>query len=61
MTFVAGETYISREGKEYIYIERRQGVQIFECAETKTRLLLNLVGRYRWDDQDHPCDIIGNK
>ena len=61
MTFVAGGTYISREGIEYVYIERRSGVQVFECIDTKTRLVLNLAGRFRWDDKDHPCDIIGNK
>ena len=61
MEFVANEIYVDREGNEYRYLERRSGVQIFESVESGNRLVLNLVGRFRWDDQDHPRDIIGKK
>ena len=61
MEFVANEIYVDREGKEYRCLERRSGVQIFESVESGDRLVLNLVGRFRWDDQDHPRDIIGKK
>jgi hypothetical protein len=61
MEFVANEIYVDREGNEYRYLERRSGVQVFESVETGTRLVLNSVGRFRWDDQDHPNDIIGKK
>jgi hypothetical protein len=61
MEFVANEIYVDREGNEYRYLERRSGVQIFESVESGDRLVLNLVGRFRWDDQDHPRDIIGKK
>jgi len=61
MEFVANEIYIDREGNEYRYLERRQGVQVFESVVTSKKIVLNLIGRYRWDDQDHPRDIIGKK
>ena len=61
MEFVANEIYVDREGNEYRYLERRSGVQIFESVESGDRLVLNLVGRFRWDDRDHPRDIIGKK
>lgn len=61
MEFVANEIYVDREGIEYRYLERRSGVQVFESVESGDRLVLNPVGRYRWDDQDHPRDIIGKK
>ena len=61
MEFVANEIYVDREGVEYRYIERRSGVQVFESVETNQRLVLNSQGRFRWDNQDHPRDIIGKK
>jgi len=61
MEFVANEIYIDREGNEYIYLERHGSVQVFESVENGNRLVLNSVGRFRWDDQDHPRDIIGKK
>ena len=61
MEFVANEIYVDRDGNEYRYLERRSGVQIFESVESGDRLVLNLVGRFRWDDRDHPRDIIVNK
>jgi hypothetical protein len=61
MEFVANEIYVDREGVEYRYIERRSGVQVFESVETNQRLVLNSQGRFRWDDQDHPRDVIGKK
>ena len=61
MEFVANEIYIDREGNEYRYLERRQGVQVFESVVTSKKIVLNLIGRYRWDGQDHPRDIIGKK
>ena len=61
MEFVANEIYLDREGVEYRYLERRGGVQVFESVETNQRLVLNSQGRFRWDDQDHPRDIIGKQ
>ena len=61
MEFVANEIYVDREGVEYRYLERRSGVQVFENVDTNQRLVLNSQGRFRWDDQDHPRDIIGKK
>jgi hypothetical protein len=61
MEFVANEIYVDREGVEYRYLERRSGVQVFESVETNQRLVLNSQGRFRWDNQDHPRDIIGKK
>jgi hypothetical protein len=61
MEFVANEIYLDREGVEYRYLERRGGVLVFESVETNLRLVLNSQGRFRWDDQDHPRDIIGKQ
>lgn len=61
MEFIANEIYIDREGIEYRYLERHGGVLVFESIESGDRLVLNSVGRFRWDDQDHPRDIIGKK
>jgi hypothetical protein len=61
MEFVANEIYVDRVGKDYRYLERRGGVLVFESVESGDRLVLNLVGRFRWDDRDHPRDIIGKK
>jgi hypothetical protein len=61
MNFVQGKIYVTRDGEEHLYVERRGGVLVFESVNTQTRLLTNLDGRFRWDAQDHPRDIIGNK
>jgi len=59
MNFIQNEIYISREGKEYVYVERRGGVLIFDpILSEENRLLTNLNGQFRWDNQDHPFDII---
>ena len=60
MEFVQGEIYMTRDAREFTYLERRGGVLVFESVgENEERLLTNLAGRYRWDDQVHPNDIIG--
>lgn len=60
MNFVENEIYVDREGKEYKYLYKIGGVTIFESADGK-RAVQHFSGRYRWDDKDHPRDIIGKK
>ena len=61
MNFVQGKIYVTRDGEEHLYVERRGGVLVFESVNTKLRLMTNLDGRFRWDAQDHRLDIIGKK
>jgi hypothetical protein len=60
MVFVENEVYVDREGNEYKYLYKTGGVTVFESADGK-RFVQHFSGRYRWDDQDHPRDIIGKK
>lgn len=60
MVFVENEVYVDREGNEYKYLYKTGGVTVFESADDK-RIVQHFSGRYRWDDQDHPRDIIGKK
>ena len=58
MNFAQGDIYLDRDSREYTFIERRGGVLIFEDVTTKKNVVLNSVGRYRWDNQDDNRDII---
>ena len=60
MNFVEHEFYIDREAKEYKYLYKTGGVTVFESTEGK-RIVQHFSGRFRWDDKDHPRDIIGKK
>jgi len=60
--FIKDEVYLTREGREYLFVERRGGVLVFDTdAESTRRLLTNLNGQFRWDNKEHPCDIVGKK
>jgi hypothetical protein len=59
MTFVEDEYYLDRDNTQYIYVERRGGVTIFLNLTTRERAIRNSVGRFRWDNQDTPVDIVG--
>ena len=61
MKFVAGEIYLSRDGKEYRYNERRSNVHIFESVDLAETHIVNINGQWRWDGEDHPSDIVGKK
>ena len=62
MDFVENEIYVDREGNEYKFLRKIGGVAIFEPLDSKRkRIVQHFSGRYRWDDQDHPRDIIGKK
>ena len=60
MEFKPSIIYLDREGNEYRYIYKTGGVTVFENNEAK-RFAQHSTGRYRWDNQDHPRDIIGKK
>jgi hypothetical protein len=61
MQFIANEIYLSRDGREYVYCERRSNVHIFKTVDLGESHVVNINGRWRWDDVDHPSDIIGKK
>jgi hypothetical protein len=60
MQFTENETYVDRTGNEYVYLYKIGGVVVFKSADGK-RIVQHFSGRYRWDAQDHPRDIIGKK
>jgi len=60
MDFVENEIYVDREDNEYRYLYKTGGVTVFESTDNK-KVVQHFSGRYRWDDQDHPRDIIGKK
>jgi hypothetical protein len=60
MNFVENEIYVDRDGNEYRYLYKTGGVTVFESTDNK-KVVQHFSGRYRWDDQDHPRDIIGKK
>lgn len=61
MNFVENEIYLDREGKEYKYLHKAGGVIIFEDLQTGNNIAQHSSGRYRWDDVEHPRDIVGKK
>jgi hypothetical protein len=60
MEFVENEIYVDRQGNEYKYLHKVGGVTVFEDKDG-SRIVQHFSGRFRWDDQDHPRDIIGKK
>ena len=60
MNFVENEIYVDRDGNEYRYLYKTGGVTVFESTDNK-KVVQHFSGRDRWDDQDHPRDIIGKK
>jgi hypothetical protein len=61
MNFVENDTYLDREGKEYKFLRRSGSVLIFEDIQNAKNIVLNSVGKYRWDNQDHSKDIVSRK
>lgn len=60
MEFNASKIYTDRQGKDYKFSHKSGGVLVFECLDGG-KLLTNPEGRYRWDKQDHPEDIISER
>jgi hypothetical protein len=58
MNFAQGDVYLDRDNRKYTFIERRGSVLVFEDVTTKKNVVLNSVGRYRWDNQDDNRDIV---
>ena len=61
MNFVEGEIYLDREGKEYKYLHKSGNVVVFEETTTGNRIVQHSSGKFRWDDEEHPRDIVGKK
>ena len=62
MEFVKDQVYLTREGREYFFVERRGGILVFDTEDKNSRrLLTNLNGKFRWDEEDHPYDIVSKK
>ena len=57
LTFEKGKVYLDRIDNQYVFIEKRGNVTVFEDILGTT--CRNSVGRYRWDDEDTDMDIIG--
>lgn len=57
LTFEKGKVYLDRIDNQYVFIEKRGNVTVFEDMLGTT--CRNSVGRYRWDDEDTDMDIIG--
>ena len=57
LTFEKGKVYLDRIDNQYVFIEKRGNVTVFENILGRT--CRNSVGRYRWDDKDDNMDIIG--
>jgi hypothetical protein len=61
MNFVENDIYLDREGKEYRFIAKVGGVTKFEDIKSGKTIVQHQSGRYRWDDNDHPKDIVTKK
>jgi hypothetical protein len=59
--FEQDKIYLDREGNEYRYLHKSGNVLSFENVNTGTHIAQHSSGRYRWDDKDHPRDIIMEK
>jgi len=57
LTFEKGKVYLDRIDNQYVFIEKRGNVTVFE--DILGRTCRNSNGRYRWDDKDDNMDIIG--
>jgi hypothetical protein len=57
LTFEKDKIYLDRIGNQYVFVEKRAGVTVFEDILGRTHR--NSVGRYRWDDKDTDMDIVG--
>jgi hypothetical protein len=57
LNFEKDKTYVDRINNQYVFIEKRGNVTIFE--DILGRTCRNSIGRYRWDDKDTDMDIIG--
>jgi len=57
LTFVKDKVYLDRIDNQYVFIEKRGNVTVFENILGTT--CRNSVGRYRWDGKDDNMDIIG--